>query len=175
MDNIKMWKDGSRLVIIIENCKQNTEEVISKMVGDLIKDSEIGLEPVKVETKPVLRMPIYVDRTCTQEGCFLYVPEGKLYLHNIRGIPQEADIIIKALNETTSKYEKSILEFQLRLKELMHEIIKNGDFQEVCIRYKDYFNGILKPLYCENMCTSFEEFISKFPETMIKDFILKRM
>lgn len=175
MDNIKMWKDGERLIIVIENCNLSTEKLILDMVGSCIENADIGLEHCTEEIKPILKMPVYVDKNCNQQGCYLYVPEGKLYLDNIRGLPDEADIIIKALRETTSKYEKSIQAFQHRLKDLMQNIISTVDLSEACIRYRSYIEGILNPLFCENMCSSLEEYIGKFTEEELREIILKRI
>ena len=122
MDNIKLWKDGNRLVIVIENCKMETQDLILNMVKTGISSNETGLIPDDTEVQPVIKMPVYVRNSCRQPGAFLFVPEGKVYLDNIRGLPNEADIIIKALKETNSSYQPSLDAFAKRLKEIMTDM-----------------------------------------------------
>lgn len=52
MENIKIFKDGSRLIIAIENCSDSAEQILTKMFSALVDNKPISLENVKVSEKP---------------------------------------------------------------------------------------------------------------------------
>lgn len=50
MENIKLYKDGNRLVIVVENCGDAEEQILSKMIGAVTSDTKSIKDLSNVDT-----------------------------------------------------------------------------------------------------------------------------
>lgn len=140
MVNIKTYKDGDRLILVVENCVGETATKVNRFVTDLLGIEAIpqdvpDLVPIKVTEEPV---PI-VPQPITEEKPF------------IEPVKQDNSAIIADLTrrnpETATRHE--VNEFYEKYLEMM----------------KDSVNTLLNMAGYEN----FQDFIAFADEDTIKD------
>lgn len=175
MENIKMWKEDKRLVIVIENVSESAEEILAKMVGTIVSCANTDLEGAKVDCGvPVIQNPVY-DNAKNKQGEFLYTPKGKIYLSDIKDRPDERDVLMSAITSTTTKNSVSLNAFHQRLRTLMLEYYKKaGDIKKAVKRYPKYAWLCLRDYAEEYFAANLDEMLALEAEK-IRELLIKRL
>lgn len=181
MENIKAYKDGDRLFIVIDNCKESVEKVITDMLIGGLTALDTGLKPIKVaeeeniqmsgEAKSILPEPEYIFGTGKYKDM---TPNEALQYDGY-----EAAMYIASV--WTDIPEKNYTDIKKRIKEVclksLEKISESPDdfftlFQSV---FSEQFNSFFKrnQEVIKNMgleATSLDDFIFTAPEKTVYDF-----
>ena len=181
MENIKAYKDGDRLYIVIDNCKESVEKVITDMLIGGLTALDTGLKPIKAaeeeniqmsgKAKSILPEPGYIFGIGKYKGMTLDEAlqadgyEAALYIASIW-----SDIPEKNYADTQNRIREVCLKSLEKIKEspddffMLFQSVFSEQFDSFFERNKE----AIKNMGLE--ATSLDDFIFTAPEKTVYDF-----